>query len=216
METICACLILIYYEKYNNANFPSSATFIDSFTLSQNLSLCLRLVLENVYSDHQVSFLYTGQKLGKNVPRNDFPECWVSSRAFFFRRPGLQGCVNEWSSGNIEFQPYDFLRISRWWVQPLAKTPCVAFPAQMGGVVRVLHVRLHRKSCSPYTRLSTQTHRLWLEEGRIVSVSGTSDLSGSFRHLHSESSPPIVGSSEVFSSHVSQDVPNWEKQKPWR
>lgn len=129
---------------------------------------------------------------------------------------GFQGCVNEWSLGNNEFQPYDFLRISRWWVQPLAKTPCVAFPAQMGGVVRVLHVKLHRKSCSPYTRLSTQTHRLWLEEGRIVSVSGTSDLSGSFRHLHSESSSPIVGSSEVFSSHVSRDVPNWEKQQPWR
>lgn len=74
MKTVCACLILIYCEKYNS-NFPSSTTFIDSFTLSQNLSLCLKLVFENVYSDHQVSFLYTGQKLGENVPRKDFSEC---------------------------------------------------------------------------------------------------------------------------------------------
>lgn len=129
---------------------------------------------------------------------------------------GFQGCVSEWPAGNIEFQPSDFLRTSRCWVQPLAKNPCVAFPAQMGGVVRVLHVRLYGKSCSLYTRLSTQAHTLWLVEGRIVSVAGTSGLSGSFRHLHSESSSPTAGSSGVFSSHVSRDIPNWEKQQPWR
>lgn len=57
MKAIYACLILMYCDNHNNANFPSSTTFMDSFILAQNLSLCLRLVPVNGYSDHQASFL---------------------------------------------------------------------------------------------------------------------------------------------------------------